>query len=147
MCRNPVKCGRCWEDGHQGNKCTKAGIVKGQPRKPINTLNMTLPPSQAEPSFDDLLTGPYPTSFPTLPDNTPDEIACFVERDEAYATEMTKLERGVIIRSENASLTIAEVALYAAETKVVSAQEITLAELPNHSLDRKSTRLNSSHAQ
>lgn len=132
MCRNPVKCGRCWEDGHQGNKCTKEGPVRGQPKKPTNATNMTPPPSHVEPSFEDLLSGPYPSSPPLLPNERPEEILCFVERDATYEKEMIKLERGVILNSATQEITPNEATSLVVKSNLVSADEISIAGLSTH---------------
>ncbi|KAF3340482.1 hypothetical protein FCM35_KLT16253 [Carex littledalei] len=82
MCRNPMKCGRCWSVGHMGSQC-KAEVVPPTttgPHKatPVSEL------SKGEPPFDDMLTGPLPVEEPLMPEGRPFKLTCYMARDERH---------------------------------------------------------------
>lgn len=79
-----------------------------------------------EPSFADLLENPI-ISKP-MPDDRPQKNLVFVERDDEYFQELTKLERAVIMFNPNLdnALTIEQVAHYAVQSNLVKADEISI---------------------
>ncbi|KAF3328770.1 hypothetical protein FCM35_KLT05848 [Carex littledalei] len=93
MCRNPMKCGRCWSNGHMGSQC-KAEIVP-----PAATESPKVTPAseplKGEPSFDDLLTGPLPMEEPMMPEGRPFKLTCYMARDASHFRELERLQQAV----------------------------------------------------
>ncbi|KAF3331481.1 Major cell-surface adhesin PAc [Carex littledalei] len=122
VCRNPRKCGKCWRDGHIGNTCNAQGL------NPAATPFKPTVPRQHEPQFDELLAGTFPTNA-TIPENRPNNMVVFVERDEQYYSELTKLERAVVFHSTEVEVSCEEVATYATRTNLVKEEELQVSAL------------------
>lgn len=128
VCRNPLRCGKCWGEGHNGTHC-KAQMLnpaampywsgKAVPARPKTA------PSTA---YDDLLRKPCPLSEPTMPNNRPNRVAYFADRDPAFLTEIAKLNNGVVFNTHGKELgfKLHDVAQFATRTKLVEKHEISI---------------------
>lgn len=56
--------------------------------------------SRPEPAFDDLLSKISDQSTPTLPDDRPDKVLCFLDRDDDFFIEVKRLQKAVVLRGE-----------------------------------------------
>lgn len=118
-----MKCGRCWKDGHPGNRCLKKGAVPGEIRQPAPRV------AGSEPLFDELLTGPYPVLPPHMLKDMPDVTTCFLERDATHDTEVEALSQAIIVRALHweGDLMADQVAEFATSTNLVKLNEIAVA--------------------
>lgn len=126
-CCNPVKCGKCWMEGHVLSKCKVSLNSTAQPfipaHVPLTTprdigLNgsqtgvpqpkpvvcPTAAPSNThehlEPSFDDLLKGTGPPTALPFPEDRPEKLQVFIERDQDFYNEIQRLSKAVVIHGE-----------------------------------------------
>lgn len=137
MCRNPKRCGKCWQFGHVGLQCKQSvvqgAITRGAPRGTVAPVKRVAP--RGEPEFDDLLTEGYPYRAPVMPEKRVHTVHCFIDRDEEYYTEMEKLQRrGVVLLAENGmpyDMSCDNVADLAVRTRLVSREEIRISTLPD----------------
>lgn len=135
ICRNPVKCGRCWRNGHPGNRCIRPGPVPGSPpSQPPVTKTTAAAAKPLEPSFDEMLTGPYPYIPPPVPTSRPDTVFCFIDRDETYFKEVAKLQQAVLIRTPPREVdpTTDKIAELVAKTEGIEAHEISVSRVSNN---------------
>lgn len=96
----------------QSNTSTPPGHThKGNPRP--------------EPAFDELLQGTAPITRP-LPDDRPEKIRCFLDRDDEFFEEVEKLSRAVVLYGEVELRTAVRVAV---DTGLVREEEIRVAQL------------------
>lgn len=130
QCRNLRKCGRCWEDGHIGPRCPSI-LISNPPRKPQQEKMATQPVNNKEPSFDDLLTGPYPYTPKPMPQERPEKSYCYIERDAQHDKEIARLQRAVVLYAPEieVDLTIEEVAACAVKIGIVRQEDISVAVL------------------
>lgn len=120
-CQNPKRCGRCWGQGHIGRFCR----IGDQSRFNVDTLAKIVD-KRNEPHFEELFQGNlYPID---LPDDRPQKIVCFIERDDQYYEEMGKLDNVVIMfnPSLEVDLTLDQVGQYAASSGLVKASDISV---------------------
>lgn len=84
VCRNPMRCGKCWGEGHTGFRC-KTNMLNPA-ALPYWSNRAQQPPAKTElkKSFDDLLLKPCPLSAPAMPANRPKRLAYFADRDPAF---------------------------------------------------------------
>lgn len=127
-CRNPMRCGKCWGEGHLGTRCkSKALNPAAMPywsKHPKPTAPKNPPPAL----FDDLLLQPCPMAAKSLPSNRPKRLFAFVDRDAEIASEIAKLENGVVFDTHGHEMgfKLDDIVGFATRTKLVSPQEIAI---------------------
>lgn len=127
LCRNPMRCGKCWGEGHMGTRC-KSNVLNPaampywsnrtrQPTKPVTTS-----------PIDELLLKPCPMAAPALPSNRPKRLSACIERDSEIAAEIAKLGSSVIFDTHGHELgfKLDDIAGFATRTKVVATNEISI---------------------
>lgn len=128
VCRNPMRCGKCWGEGHTGLRCQTKMLNPAA--LPYWSSKTKQPPQQApfKKSFEDLLLKPCPLSGPTMPANRPTRLAYFADRDPAFLQEMEKLNNGVVFDTHGHELdfTPRDVANFALRTRLVQESDITI---------------------
>ncbi|KAF3331555.1 hypothetical protein FCM35_KLT02961 [Carex littledalei] len=129
-CKNLTRCGRCWGEGHTGSHCSKKTSGQTTARLPPPVTG-TKPITKLEPSFDELLSGPYPYPPKSVPEGRPARTYCYAGRDAQYYAEMVRLQRAVVLYAPEIEidLTIDEVAECAAKTGLVKMEDISVAVL------------------
>lgn len=126
-CRDPRRCGKCWENGHTDNNCRQANLnPAAKPFKPEETLAKTF-----EPRFDKLFVEEHPYSAPLILEGRPQTISCFIDRDEAYFKELKTLTNSVIMHNVGLQRDLSpdNVADIAAKTRLVSKADIQVSSL------------------
>lgn len=84
ICRNPMKCGKCWGDGHVGHRCSVQTLNPATMPYFMNRRQTAQTVKKGHTtSFDDLLLKPCPLAAPSLPTARPKRLACFLNHDEA----------------------------------------------------------------
>lgn len=81
-CRNPLRCGKCWGEGHMGTKCTAKTLNPAA--MPYWSNKQTKPataPNQGSP-FEELLR-PSPQAVHAFPVSRPKRLEYYVSRDAA----------------------------------------------------------------
>lgn len=79
--------------------------------------------------FDEMLTGPFPHAPADMPPNRPNEILCYLDRDEDYFKEVEHLQQRAVIMTSLEDLQVDFVAELAARTEVVQASEVRVSKL------------------
>lgn len=122
-CRNQRRCGKCWAYGHIGSNCSN----------PNQTTATKVPPkARREPGFDELLVDPRPYPPPLMPEGRPQQVQCFIERDDEYFIELETLSRAVMVHNLGFrwDLSVEKIANYAVRTGLVQESEVQVSALP-----------------
>lgn len=125
-CRNPLKCGKCWGEGHSGFRCKSASLNPAA--MPYWANNTQQPVAQGGSSFQELLQKPCPLAASSMPANRPKRLEFFSKEDAATLAELTKLERGVVFNTHGLELgfSVEDVAGFAARTDTVQRSELAI---------------------
>lgn len=147
-CCNKLRCGRCWHEGHVVAKCsapnlnplakpftpTAGSSAAAQPMKATTVVNdwpklPGLGKTHPEPSFDNLLYLEKSQGCRLLPEERPEKIQVFLDRDAAYYSKIRKLSKAVIIDRGNhtPALQPEEATQLAVATGLVREEEIRVA--------------------
>ncbi|KAF3338732.1 hypothetical protein FCM35_KLT17569 [Carex littledalei] len=128
-CRNPYKCGKCWKNGHVASRCRVPMLNPAA--RPFHPNVHAYKPAKAEPPFDELLKGEAQPPKPHMPDGRPKEITVFVERDDAFFTEVDRLSNAVVMycRHQALALEAHRVVRMAVDTKLLRPEEVRVAQL------------------
>lgn len=71
QCRNPMRCGKCWGEGHVDHRCTVNVLNPAALPYWSNKTRKFIPQSTPSKVIDDLLLKPCPLAAPTMPSNRP----------------------------------------------------------------------------
>lgn len=97
-----------------------------------STQPVTLPMRTcSEPGFTELFNGDAPKEAQPLPDDRPEMIECFIERDDDFFQEIHKLSKVVVISSEHPGFhfDVHLAARITVDTKLVREEETRVAKL------------------
>lgn len=86
-----------------------------------------------EPGFSELLTEPKPLGPPPMPEERPQTVKCFVDRDAEFYHEVERLNNAVVVHTSelaiNFELSVDKVAEWVATAKIIPENEIVIAAL------------------
>lgn len=109
-CRNPLKCGKCWGEGHTSFRCK--GKSLNPAAMPYWANKAKFAPVTTTKLIDDRLLKPNPLAASTLPAARPKRLEAFSPQDQATMAEISKLNGGVVFNTHGLELdfTIKDVA-------------------------------------
>lgn len=78
--------------------------------------------------YDDLIAKPCPIAAPAMPNNRPDRVTYFADRDPAFLNEVAKLNNAVVFDTHGKELGFKpyDIAGFATRTKLVEREEISI---------------------
>lgn len=128
-CRNPMRCGKCWGEGHMGSRCSAQTLNPAAMPYWSKNKCPASPPKQVSP-FEELLK-PCPQAVQAFPNNRPKRLSYHIARDHATLSELTKLASGVVFNTHGHeyNFSLKDVVGFATRTKLVLSSEISIGRL------------------
>lgn len=130
-CRNPLRCGKCWGEGHGGSRCTAKHLNPAALPFWSNKRKQQEIQLSQQSGLDEslqLLLKPCPMAAPSLPSNRPKSVTSFGVRDQAVVSELTRLRSGVVFDTHGLEMgfSVKDIAGFAARTQTVEKDEISI---------------------
>lgn len=126
-----MRCGKCWGDGHVGNRCTAKVLNPATlPYWNDKSRNAPVATNHTKP-HQELLLKPCPLAAPTMPSNRPKRLTSFIDGDLEFTTEVSRLSNSVIFDTHGKELNfkLDDVAGFATRTRLVDNHEISVGRL------------------
>lgn len=129
-CRNPMRCGKCWGEGHMGTRCTANTLNPAAMPYWANRAKPQPAPAPKPTPLDELLK-PCPRAAQAMPSNRPKRLEYHCRRDASTLSELDKLKSGVVFNTHGNELgfSLQDVMGFATRTNKVQASEISIAKL------------------
>lgn len=122
-----MKCGKCWSNGHVGNRC-KSKVLNPTAMPYWSNRAKQQTPTPDVKSFDDLLQKPCPLAGPTMPASRPKTLSYHADANVEMMEELTRLSRGVVFDTHGFEMnfSLKDVASFAVRTGEVTKAEISV---------------------
>lgn len=124
-----MRCGKCWGEGHVGNRCTSTGLNLAA--MPYWSNKAKEQPKPSSKSFQELLDKPCPLASATMPANRPARLSYYAPPDQSTKNELLRLSRAVVFDTHGNELgfSMKDITGFATITGIVEEKELTIGRL------------------